>query len=122
MNATVLYIEDDAANVVLVGRLLKRRPQAELRVATNGRDGVAAAVDGQPALILLDNQLPDATGGEVLRQLTANPATAQIPVIMISGDSAGGTINELLANGAVDFLVKPYDINKFLTTIDKHLP
>ena len=122
MNATVLYIEDDAANVVLVGRLLRRRPQAELRVATNGRDGVAAAVDGQPALILLDNQLPDATGGDVLRQLTANPATAQIPVVIISGDSAGGTINELLANGAVDFLVKPYDINKFLTTIDKHLP
>jgi signal transduction histidine kinase len=60
---------------------------------------------------------------QLMRPLAAERSiTAQIPVIIISGDSAGGTINELLANGAVDFLVKPYDINKFLTTIDKHLP
>lgn len=123
MNRSVLYIEDDPNNIRLVERLLlKRRPDTELHVATNGRDGVTAAISEQPALILLDNRLPDAAGGEVLRQLTSAEATTAIPVVMVSGDSGRAIASELLAAGAADFLVKPYDISQLMTIIDRYLP
>ena len=75
MNRVMLYIEDDDNNISLVKALLKRRPQIELQVAMNGRDGIQAAIDKQPALILLDNRLPDATGTEILGELASLPAT-----------------------------------------------
>jgi CheY-like chemotaxis protein len=81
VNRTVLYIEDDADNIGLVERLLHRRPQIDLRMARNGRDGVASALQGRPGLILLDNRLPDATGRDGLRDLASSPATAAIPVL-----------------------------------------
>jgi CheY-like chemotaxis protein len=119
---TVLYIEDNVGNVRLMERVLSRRPDTHLVVAGTGRDGLTAAVSEHPDLILLDNRLPDASGGDVLRQLSARPATAGIPVIIISGDSGAGAVGDLLANGAVDFLPKPFDIHHLLTTIDRYLP
>jgi CheY-like chemotaxis protein len=119
---TVLYIEDNAGNVRLMERVLSRRPGTHLVIAGTGRDGLNAAVSEHPDLILLDNRLPDATGGDVLRQLGARPATAGIPVIVISGDSGVGAAGDFLANGAVDFLPKPFDIHQLLTTIDRYLP
>jgi CheY-like chemotaxis protein len=121
MNHTLLYIEDDENNISLVQALLKRRPHIELHVAMNGRDGVQAALDEQPGLILLDNRLPDSTGGEILRQLTAATATAAIPVVAFSGDS-GDVIDGLLANGAIESVPKPFDVHQFLAIIDRYLP
>jgi CheY-like chemotaxis protein len=121
VNRTVLYIEDHAVTRRLVGRmLLELRPQIELHVATNARDGVRAAIDARPALILLDNRLPDATGGEVLHQLASCEATAAIPVIVVSGDSAK-TGNKLLAIGASEFLPKPFDIDQLMAMIDRYI-
>ena len=122
MNSTVLYIEDNADNVRLVELLLKRRPHTELRVATNGRDGVQAAIGQRPTLILLDNHLPDAVGSEILRQLASAEATAGIPVIILTGDSSGVAADELLAIGACEFLEKPFDIHQLMATIDRYLP
>jgi len=122
VNRKVLHIEDHEITRRLIERLLsKLRPQAELHVAANAREGIKAAVDEQPALILLDNRLPDATGGEVLRQLAATEATAGIPVVVISGDSVR-IGDELLAIGAAEFLVKPFDIHHFLAIIDRYIP
>jgi CheY-like chemotaxis protein len=118
--ATVLYIEDSPDNVHLVQRLLARRPRARLEVARTARDGLAAAAE-RPALILLDNRLPDATGRDVLRQLAASEATAGIPVIIISGDSGQATADELIASGAAEFLPKPFNIHQFLAAIDRYL-
>jgi CheY-like chemotaxis protein len=120
VNRTVLHIEDHALTRRLVERMLKLRPQIELHVATNARDGVKAAIDERPALILLDNRLPDATGGEVLRKLASSGATAGIPVVVISGDSAK-TAAELLAIGASEFLLKPFDIEQLMTMIDRYI-
>jgi CheY-like chemotaxis protein len=89
-------------------------------VATNARDGLKAAIEERPALILLDNRLPDATGGEVLRQLASSEATAAIPVVIISGDSAK-TGDELLAIGASEFLPKPFDIDHLVTMIERYI-
>jgi CheY-like chemotaxis protein len=123
MNATVLYIDDSPDNLLLVQRLLKRaRPDIQLHTATTGRDGIQTAASTQPALILLDNRLPDTSGEQVLRQLAASPATAAIPVIILSGASGQTTVTELLAAGAADFLAKPFDIHQFLAVIGRHLP
>jgi DNA-binding response OmpR family regulator len=121
-NRTILQIEDHAPTRALVERLVRKfRPQIGLHVATNARDGVQAAIDEQPALILLDNWLPDGTGDDVLRQLSAAEATAGIPVIIISGESAQ-IGRELLAGGAAEFLPKPFDIHEFLTMVDRYIP
>jgi CheY-like chemotaxis protein len=121
VNRTLLYIEDNPNNIRLVERLLMRRPGTVLHVATNARDGVKAAIDERPALILLDNHLPDATGAEILRQLAAAEATAAIPVVIITGDSDTETADALLAIGASEFVVKPFDIYQFMSMIDRYL-
>ena len=121
MNHGMLYIEDDDNNISLVKALLKRRPQIDLQVATNGRDGIQAAIDKRPALILLDNRLPDATGSEILTELAAASATATIPVVVLSSD-ADEFIAELIAEGAAEAVPKPFDIHQFIAMIDRYLP
>ena len=122
MNGVVLYVDDDEDNVFLLRRLFTRkRPDIQLRTAMTGHDGVRAAIDDPPALILLDNRLPDASGEQVLRQLAATPATAVIPVVIISGDSNPATIDELLAAGAADFLGKPFEAHQLLAILGRYL-
>lgn len=122
VNRTVLYIEDYEGAVRLVERLLEaRRPDTELHVAMNAGEGIKSATDKQPALILLDNHLPDATGIEVLNRLAASETTAGILVVVFSGDSAN-IGKELLAAGASEFLSKPFDIHQLLAIIDRCIP
>ena len=122
MNSVVLYIDDNEDNILLVQRLLKRRrPDIRLYTAGTGREGTTAALERQPALILLDNRLPDTSGEQVLGELAANPATAAIPVVVLSGDSGRVTVSELLAAGAAEFMTKPIDINQLLATIGRYL-
>ena len=122
MNGVVLYIDDNQDNILVVQRLLKRRcPDVQLHTAMTGPDGIRMAIDDQPALILLDNRLPDTSGEQILRQLAATPATAAIPVVILSGDSNPLTVAELLAAGAADFLAKPFDIHQLLATIGRYL-
>ena len=122
MNGVMLCIDDDQDNIFLLQRLLKRsHPDIELHAAMTGRDGIRAAIDDQPALILLDNRLPDVNGEQVLRQLAATPATAAIPVVILSGDSDPVTVDELLAAGAADYLVKPFDIHRLMAIIGRYL-
>jgi CheY-like chemotaxis protein len=122
VNGVVLYIDDNQDNILVVQRLLKHgRPDVQVYTAMTGRDGIKAASDDQPALILLDNRLPDTSGGQILRQLAANPATAEIPVVILSGDSSPVTVDELLAAGAADFLAKPFDLHQLLAIIERYL-
>ena len=122
MNGVMLYIDDSEDNIFLLQRLFKRKyPGIQLHTAMTGRDGIRAAIDGQPALILLDNRLPDVNGQQVMRQLAATPATAAIPVVILSGDSDPATIDELLAAGAADFLVKPFDVHQLQAIIGRYL-
>jgi CheY-like chemotaxis protein len=121
VTSILLYIEDDDGNVRLVERILRRRHDIELHVAGTGQAGVQAARDLRPALILLDNRLPDASGIEVLRLLAADRATSAIPVIILSGDTGQSLTRELGAAGATGFIEKPFDIHLLLSEIDKHL-
>jgi CheY-like chemotaxis protein len=122
VNGLVLYIDDNQDNILVVRRLLQRRcPEVQLHTAMTGPDGIAAAIDDHPALILLDNRLPDTSGEQILRELAATPATAAIPVVILSGDSNPLTVAELLAAGAADFLAKPFDIHQLLAMIGRYL-
>jgi CheY-like chemotaxis protein len=123
MSGTVLYIDDDRDSIMVVKRLLTRgRPDIELHTAGTGREGVETAADIKPTLILLDNRLPDTSGEQVLRRLAANPATAAIPVVILSGDSGRVTVKEFLAAGAAEFLAKPFDIHQLLAIIGRYIP
>ena len=122
MPPAVLYIDDNEDNLRLVARILGRyRADTELLVAGTGLDGLRAAIESRPGLILLDNRLPDATGAEVLQQLASTDVTAQIPVVILSGDSGPSTVQQLRDGGAAGFLAKPFTVPEFIATLDRFL-
>jgi CheY-like chemotaxis protein len=117
----VLYIEDNLSNLKLIQRLLAHRPEVRLLPAMQGRLGLQLASEHRPDLILLDVQLPDMPGSDVLRQLLEMPETRKIPVVVISADATPGQIERLLAAGAWKYLTKPLDVKKFLAVLDEAL-
>lgn len=118
---TLLYIEDQDLNLRLVERILNPRPQYRLITATLGNTGLEIARSQKPDLILLDLNLPDMTGDEVLHRLKSDAAVRHIPVIMVSADAMGERIEHLLRLGAAGYLTKPYKLEEFLRVIQKNL-
>lgn len=116
---SLLYIEDNLANLKLIERLLGNRTDLEILPAMQGRIGLGLARDHHPALILLDLHLPDMDGYEVLHELRDDPATASIPVIVVSADATHGQIQRLLAAGAAAYLTKPLDVRELLRLVDR---
>jgi signal transduction histidine kinase/ActR/RegA family two-component response regulator len=118
---TVLYVEDNPANIRLVEHILERRPGVRLLTAVQGALGVEFARQFAPDLILLDLNLPDVSGSVVLERLQADPSTATIPVVVISADATPGQIQRLLAAGARDYLTKPIDVARLMELLESHL-
>jgi PAS domain S-box-containing protein len=119
--STLLYVEDNSANFKLIERALTHRPNVRLLGAIQGSLGLELARQHQPDVVLLDLNLPDIPGDEVLRLLRADPRTAEIPVVVLSADATPGQIRKLMAAGAVDYLTKPLEVRRFLETLDKIL-
>ncbi|HET9207038.1 MAG TPA: ATP-binding protein [Burkholderiaceae bacterium] len=117
----VLYIEDNDTNVELMRGMLANRPQIELSVAANGRDGLAAARQRPPHLILLDVGLPDIDGLQVLQLVRQDPRLARVPVIVVSADTSAQHVDAALSGGAADFLPKPLDLQALLHAVDTQL-
>ena len=115
----VLYIEDDLVNFTLVERILEFRPTLKLMHARCGEAGVELAQAHRPKLILLDLNLPDIHGSEVLRRLQGEPTTARVPVVVLSADATPSQIERLLTAGARNYLTKPFDIDPFLAVVDE---
>jgi signal transduction histidine kinase/ActR/RegA family two-component response regulator len=118
---TVLYIEDNLANLKLVQRVVAHRSDVEIISAMQGRLGLDLAREHQPALILLDLHLPDIAGDQVLQQLRENASTTSIPVVVVSADATAGQQQRLLAAGASAYLTKPYEVQELLRIIDDAL-
>jgi len=118
---TVLYIEDNLANVTLVQRIVAQREGVEIIPAMQGRLGLELAREHLPALVLLDLHLPDISGDEVLQRLRDDPVTARIPVVIVSADATPGQIQRLLNAGALAYLTKPIDVAELLGILDEHL-
>jgi CheY-like chemotaxis protein/anti-sigma regulatory factor (Ser/Thr protein kinase) len=118
---TILYIEDNLANLRLIERVLARRPGITLLSAMQGRLGLALAREHRPGLVLLDLQLPDVPGHEVLRHLRGDPRTRHIPVVVLSADATPGQTERILAAGARAYLTKPLDVKALLGMLDEAL-
>ena len=113
--ALVLYIEDEPVNQLLVEQLLTRCEGIQLLQAVNGRDGLALARSRQPDLILLDMQLPDLSGFELLSALRDDPATAALRVVAVSANATSADVATALDLGALDYWTKPLALEAFRT-------
>jgi len=115
----ILYIEDNLSNIQLVEQILEtHRPSINLITEMFGKKAVQFALDYKPDLILLDLDLPDIHGSEVLKLLRAEPDTEAIPVIILSADAMTKQIKRLMQAGAKDYLIKPIDVVQFLKIVD----
>jgi CheY-like chemotaxis protein len=117
----VLYIEDDPNTFASVKLLLGTKRALKVLQATNGETGFALAQAHAPKLILLDLDLPDIHGSEVIQHLQKNPVTAGIPVVVVSGDATPSQIERLLVLGARNYLTKPLTAQPFLAVVDQVL-
>ena len=115
---TVLYIEDNLSNLQLVEQVLRLRPAVRLIPAMRPQLGLDLAAEHDPGLLLLDLNLPDMSGQEVLRRLRAEPRTANVPVVIHSADARPSLIQELLDRGVRAFLPKPLDVRELLGLVD----
>ncbi|HEX8296090.1 MAG TPA: PAS domain-containing protein [Chthoniobacteraceae bacterium] len=118
----LLYIEDQDLNLRLVERILQSRSEYRLLTAMLGGLGLELAREHRPDLILLDLNLPDMSGDEVLKELKRDPDLRDIPVIMVSADAMGDRIKDIMALGAAGYLTKPYKVAEFLRVIEVTLP
>ncbi len=105
MSAPILIVDDEPANLALLRQILA--PDHALVFARNGNEALAATAKHRPALILLDIQMPDMDGYTACRALKANPQTAGIPVIFVTGLAEVGDETAGFEAGAVDYIVKP---------------
>ncbi|HSN32057.1 MAG TPA: PAS domain-containing protein, partial [Ideonella sp.] len=114
----LLYIEDNPVNTLLVAELVAQRPGLALECAADGASGLARAAGGRPDLILIDMQLPDMDGHEVLRRLRAQAGTAATPCIALSANALPQDIEHALAEGFADYWTKPIDLGAVLSALD----
>ena len=118
---TILYVEDNEPNRMIVRDLLKRT-KYQLIEAFDGEEGVAKALELLPGLILMDIQLPKISGLEAIRRLRAEPTTAATPIIAITSFALSGDDKKAKEAGATAYMTKPYSPFDLLTLIRKHLP
>jgi PAS domain S-box-containing protein len=119
---TILYIEDNAVNVLLVEELVKNVGGLVVVSELTGAAGVARAAHLQPELILVDLQLPDFDGYEVLRRLRADPLTRELPCVALSANAMPEDVGRGLAAGFADYWTKPIDFSVFLAALKKRFP
>ncbi len=115
---TVLYIEDNPANLKLVQEIVRFRSDLRLVSAPDGHFGLSLARSQKPDIILMDLNLPGLSGFEVLAQLRREPETARIPAIAVSANAMRADIERALAAGFAHYLTKPIDIGQFNEAID----
>lgn len=118
---TVLYIEDDPVNMMLMEAMLGHLPQLRLLGAADPELGLTLARQHRPELILLDIQLPGIDGYEVFKRLRAEPATQRTPVIAVSANAMHGDIERGLNAGFCQYLTKPLEMGKLLDAVRRQL-
>jgi PAS domain S-box-containing protein len=118
---TVLYIEDNEVNQLLMQGMLAQRPAIQLQMAAHPDAGLALAFNAAPVLVLLDIQLPGMDGFEVLRRLQADPRTRDIPVVAVSANAMPADRERAARAGFVDYVTKPIDMPRLLALVDRLL-
>ena len=118
---TILYVEDNEANRMIVRDLL-RRTTYQLVEAYDGEAGVAKAIEIRPDLILMDIQLPKISGLEAIKRLRAQESTANTPIIAITSFALSGDDQKAKEAGATAYLAKPYSPFELLKLVRHYLP
>lgn len=118
---TILYIEDNKSNQLLVQMALARDPTITLLLADNGKAGLEAALRERPDLVLLDLHLPEMEGRDVLIALRRQEETSDLPIVVLSADASQAQIERLLASGATGYLTKPLDLGELWRVIGQVL-
>ena len=118
---TVLYVEDNPANLRLVAHLLARRPSVKLLSAHTGDLGLDLARSKLPDLVIMDINLPGMDGFEVRARMRMFPETREIPVIALSANAMPRDIEKGLAAGFERYLTKPIQVDEFMRSIDDFL-
>jgi PAS domain S-box-containing protein len=118
---TLLCVEDNPANLMLVEKLMERRTDIRLLVATDGIRGIEKARAARPDVILMDINLPGISGLIALGILAEDPETASIPVIALSANAMPADIEKGLQAGFFHYLTKPIKVNEFMDTLDNAL-
>ncbi|MES2088912.1 MAG: PAS domain S-box protein [Pseudomonadota bacterium] len=118
---TVLCVEDNPANLLLIERLISRRSDIRLLCARDGTHGIEIARASLPQIILMDINLPGINGIQAMKTLAKDPSTAHIPVIALSANAMPRDIERGLEAGFFRYLTKPIKINEFMDTLDAAL-
>ena len=118
---TLLYVEDNPANLKLVEQLIARRSTIRLLTAVDGNQGIQLARAHQPDVILMDINLPGISGIEALKILRDDPATAHIPIVALSANAMPRDIARGLEAGFVSYLTKPIKVKEFMEALDAAL-
>ena len=121
LRRTVLYVEDNPANLELVEQLIERRPDLRLLSAADGSLGIEFARAHRPDVILMDIHLPGISGVEAMKVLRADPATAHIPIIALSANAVPRDIAAGLEAGFFCYLTKPIKVSLFTEALDAAL-
>jgi CheY-like chemotaxis protein len=116
--ATVVVVDDNETNLVLLRRILARRSCLNIRYESDGRRGLDLIRQCSPDLVLLDLHLPTMDGEAIVREVRTDPATAAIPVWVISGDATAATKRRLREAGANEFFEKPFKIQALLDAVN----
>ncbi len=115
---TLLYVEDNPANLMLIEQLIARRPDMRLLSARDATLGIKLAREKQPEVILMDINLPGISGIEALKILRGDPATAHIPVVALSANAMPRDVEKGLQAGFFRYLTKPIKVNEFMETLE----
>lgn len=115
----VVYIEDNAANLALVRKVLEHAGHYEVIGATTGEDGLEAIARDPPDLVLLDLDLPQMNGFDVARSLKADDALRAIPIVAISASVMKQERQQSLDVGCAYFIEKPFDIGELRVIVDE---
>jgi len=118
---TVLYVEDNAANLRVVEAIFRRYPHLHLISAVTGRHGLELAQRYIPDAVLLDIHLPDMNGYDVLKTLRIDPATRAIPALALSADALPLDVEKGLMAGFRHYLTKPLDVEKLIAALESVL-
>jgi CheY-like chemotaxis protein len=115
---TLLYVEDNAANLKLVELFIARRSDLRLLSALDGKSGLELARISRPDVIVMDINLPDISGFKALEMLRSDPAMAHVPVVALSANVAPLNVESGLEAGFFRYLTKPIQFNEFMETLD----
>lgn len=119
--STVLYVEDNLVNIMLVEHIISDLPHLRLLSASDGVQGIALARSQLPAIILLDITLPDMSGIDVLKMLQRDSSTAHIPIIALSGNALASNVQQGLEAGFFRYLTKPIKVKELIAALNDAL-